>query len=105
MNNYDTNIHSVCSPQTYEIFTSKECMNSPFLEFYKHEGTTAYDINKQYTNIFLTVINTVGLNSHRQMKLKFLMVILILVFILLKQVCLFLYEVMVGILIFLLKNA
>ena len=28
-------------------------MNSPFLEFYKNKGTTAYDKNKQYTNILM----------------------------------------------------
>ena len=28
-------------------------MNSPFLEFNNSTGTTAYDINKQYTNILM----------------------------------------------------
>ena len=28
-------------------------MNSPFLEFYKNKGTTAYDKTKQYTNILM----------------------------------------------------
>ena len=28
-------------------------MNSPFLEFYKDQGTTAYDKNKQYTHILM----------------------------------------------------
>ena len=28
-------------------------MNSPFLEFYKNTGETAYDKNKQYTNILM----------------------------------------------------
>ena len=28
-------------------------MNSPFLEFYKHKGQTAYDKNKQYTHILM----------------------------------------------------
>ena len=52
-NNYDKNILSVCSPQSYEILTSKLCMNSAFLEFYKNNGDIAFDINKQYTNILL----------------------------------------------------
>ena len=30
-NNFDKNISSNCSPQLYEILTSKACMNSPFL--------------------------------------------------------------------------
>ena len=50
-NNYDKNILSYCTPQIYDILTSKLCMNSPFLEFYEKEGDIAFDINKQYTNI------------------------------------------------------
>jgi len=50
-NNYDKNILSYCSPQVYDILTSKLCMNSPFLEFYEENGDIAFDINKQYTNI------------------------------------------------------
>jgi len=50
-NNYDKNILSYCSPQLYDILTSKLCMNSPFLEFYGNNGDIAFDINKQYTNI------------------------------------------------------
>ena len=50
-NNCDKNIVSYCSPQLYNILTSKLCMNSPFLEFYANGGDIAFDINKQYTNI------------------------------------------------------
>ena len=42
-NNSDRNITSNCSPQVYDILTSKSCMNSPFLEFYKNKGETTYD--------------------------------------------------------------
>ena len=52
-NNYDENILSVCSPQSYELLTSKLFMNSAFLEFYKNNCDIAFDINKQYTNILL----------------------------------------------------
>ena len=52
-NNYDLKIVSNCSPQVYDILTSSVCMNSPFLEFYKNKGTTAYDRNKQYTDILM----------------------------------------------------
>ena len=52
-NNYDLKIVSNCSPQVYDILTSGSCMNSPFLEFYKHKGATAYDKNKQYTHILM----------------------------------------------------
>lgn len=52
-NNYDLNIVSNCSPQVYDILTSGSCMNSPFFEFYKNQGTTAYDKNKQYTHILM----------------------------------------------------
>ena len=52
-NNFDKNITSVCSPQVYDILTDSGCMNSPFLEFNNSTGTTAYDINKQYTNILM----------------------------------------------------
>ena len=56
-NNYDRKITSNCSPQVYDILTSKSCMNSPFLEFYKNKGETAYDKNKQYTNILMNCDN------------------------------------------------
>ena len=36
-NNYDRQIISKCSPQIYDILTSKASMNSPLLEFYKEE--------------------------------------------------------------------
>ena len=49
---YDLNIVSNCSPQVYDILTSSLCMNSPWLEFYKNKGTTAYDKNKQYTHTY-----------------------------------------------------
>ena len=52
-NNYDKKIISICSPQLYDILTSKACMNSPFLEFYREQGETAYDKNKQYTHILM----------------------------------------------------
>ena len=42
-NNYSLKIVSNCSPQVYDILTSDSCMNSPFLKFYKDQGTTAYD--------------------------------------------------------------
>ena len=58
-NNFDTQILSNCSPQVYDILTSSLCMNSPCLEFSKNNGTTAYDFNKQYTNI-LTNCDTYG---------------------------------------------
>ena len=48
--NFDVKIQSKCSPQLYDILTSRSCMNSPFLEFYKHKGQTAYDKNKQCTH-------------------------------------------------------
>ena len=51
LNNYSKNITSICSPQVHDILTDSGCMNSPFLEFDNSTGTTAYDINKQYTNI------------------------------------------------------
>ena len=50
-NNYDLNIVSHCSPHVYDILTSSSCMNSPFFEFYKNKGATAYDKTKQYTHI------------------------------------------------------
>ena len=43
-NNYDLNIISKCSPQVYDILTSKASMNSPLLEFCKDKGEVAYDI-------------------------------------------------------------
>ena len=46
---HDRSIVSYCSPQIYNIL--KDNINSPFLEFYKNKGTTAYDKNKQHTNI------------------------------------------------------
>ena len=46
---HDRNIVSYCSPQVYNIL--KDNINSPFLEFYKTNGTVAYDKNKQYTSI------------------------------------------------------
>ena len=52
-NNYDKQIMSKCSPQVYDILTSKASMNSPLLEFYKEKGQTAYDKNKQYTDILM----------------------------------------------------
>ena len=52
-NNYSLKIVSNCSPQVYDILTSNSCMNSPFLEFCKDQGTTAYDKNKQYTHILM----------------------------------------------------
>ena len=52
-NNYDRQIMSKCSPQVYEILTSKTSMNSPLLEFYKEKGEIAFDVNKQYTNILI----------------------------------------------------
>ena len=42
---------SKCSPQVYDILTSKASMNSPPLGLYKDNGEIAFDITKQYTNI------------------------------------------------------
>ena len=58
-NNYDKQIMSKCSPQVYDILTSKASMNSPLLECYKDKGEIAFDINKQYTNI-LTKCDSYG---------------------------------------------
>ena len=46
---HDRNIVSYCSHQIYNIL--KDNINSSFLEFYKNKGTTAYDNNKQYTEL------------------------------------------------------
>ena len=59
-NNYDKQILSKCSPQIYDILTSKLSMNSPLLEFYKSSGEIAFDINKQYTNILMKCDNKFG---------------------------------------------
>ena len=42
-------------------------MNSPLLEFYKNKGETAYDKNKQYTDI---LINCAGLDVHQSKNKK-----------------------------------
>ena len=56
-NSYDLQIISNCSPQVYDILTSKASMTSPFLGFYKDMGEVANDINKQYTNILMDCDN------------------------------------------------
>ena len=58
-NNYDKQIMSKCSPQVYDMLTSKANFNSPLLECYKDKGETAFDVNKQYTNI-LTKCDSYG---------------------------------------------
>ena len=52
-NNYDRQIISKRSPQIYDILTSKASMNSPLFELYAEKGQTAYDKNKQYTDILM----------------------------------------------------
>ena len=56
-NNYDLTIISTCSPQVYDILTSRASMNSLLLGFYKDNGEVAYDISKQYTNILMNCDN------------------------------------------------
>ena len=50
---------SKCSPQVYDILTSKASMKSPIFELYKDNGEIAFDINKQHTNI-LTKCDSYG---------------------------------------------
>ena len=52
-NNYDRQIVSKCSPQVYDVLTSKACMNSPSIELYTDEANFAFDVNKQYTNVLM----------------------------------------------------
>ena len=52
-NNYDFKIISKCSPQVYDILTSKASMNSLLLGCYKDKGQVAYDTNKQYWPIYM----------------------------------------------------
>ena len=52
-NTYDRQIVSKCSPQVYDILTSKTSMNSPLLGSYKDKGEVAHDVNKQYTHIVM----------------------------------------------------
>ena len=52
-NNYDKQIVSKCSPQIYDMLTSKASMNSPLIEFYTDKADIAFDVNKQYTDILV----------------------------------------------------
>ena len=44
---------SKCSPQVYDILTSKASMNHRYWDFYQDKGEIAFDINKQYINILM----------------------------------------------------
>jgi len=49
-NNYGGQIVSNCSPQVYDILTSKASMDSPLIGLYTGKADIAFDVNKQYTN-------------------------------------------------------
>ena len=56
INNYgNIRLNSICSLQVYDILSSRECMNSPFMHNFRNinnkKSLTSYDVKKQYTNI------------------------------------------------------
>ena len=63
------NILSLCSPQVYDILTSKLCLNLPFVEFYAEGGETAYDKKTNSILLFyVIVINLDGVFSDQRTK-------------------------------------
>ena len=52
-NNYGRQVVSKCSPQVYDILTSKANMNPPLISFHTDRADVAFDVSTQYTQILV----------------------------------------------------